>query len=304
MSKMINYPIIASQVFNTPLYATPDLASSIKSFLLPKLTGSQTADIEMGSKDEAGNRVSFNLVGNLAIIPVHGALMSRRGSMDAACMEIESYDRVTSRISEALDNNQVEAIVLDFQSGGGMAIGCKEAADFIFAAKDEKPIYAIANFVSGSAAYFMMSACTKIYASQTSIVGSIGVIWEHADYSGALEQQGVKITTLYRGDNKNDCTPYEGLTEQAALDVNERLDDAYELFTSSVAQYRGLSIEQVIATQARVYQGQRAIDVGLADELMTPQQAINQISQLHPVVAVQTQSIGNRAKSIGMNSKL
>ncbi|WP_201285192.1 S49 family peptidase, partial [Klebsiella pneumoniae] len=106
----------------------------------------------------------------------------------------------------ALNDPSISEIVLDINSGGGAAVGCKELADYIYQSRDTKPITAIVNYSAYSAAYFIASACSKIIVSQTSGVGSIGVIMEHLDTSKMEEKMGLTFTTIYRGDNKNNGT--------------------------------------------------------------------------------------------------
>lgn len=90
----------------------------------------------------------------------------------------------------ALNDPSISEIVLDINSGGGAAVGCKELADYIFQSRQTKPITAIVNYSAYSAAYFIASACSKIVVSQTSGVGSIGVIMEHLDTSGWKSKWG------------------------------------------------------------------------------------------------------------------
>ncbi|HBS0277167.1 TPA: S49 family peptidase, partial [Klebsiella pneumoniae] len=132
-------------------------------------------------------------------------------------------------------------IVLDINSGGGAAVGCKELADYIYQSRDTKPITAIVNYSAYSAAYFIASACSKIIVSQTSGVGSIGVIMEHLDTSKMEEKMGLTFTTIYRGDNKNNGTQHEPLSEESLGMFQGMIDEMYETFTGSVAEYRGLN---------------------------------------------------------------
>mgnify|MGYP004711287225 FL=1 len=89
---------------------------------------------------------------------------------------------------------------------------------------------------------------------------------------------GLKFTTFSRGDNKNNGSPHEPLTELATSQIQAMIDGAYQTFTSSVAQYRGIDIDAVIGTQAALYFGQNAVAAGLADEMSDPQSAINAIA--------------------------
>src|SRR5690606_4111565 len=86
-------------------------------------------ELEMNSSDDERRLRGVTIVGKLAIIPVHGILVPRRGQITAACEELLSYERMRDQIGAALRHELVEEIVLDFHTGGGAAMGCKELAD-------------------------------------------------------------------------------------------------------------------------------------------------------------------------------
>lgn len=291
MSHMINYPHIASMVFNTPLYADPTLVRSIKAVLEPRLLGrmgsapaslgltqSQPA-VEASANQEDRYAKSLNVVGKLAIISVHGVLVPRRGVITASCEELISYEYLRGQLTAALRHELVEEIVLDFHTGGGSAMGCKEMADFIRASTKIKPITAIINFAAYSAGYFLAAACSKVICSPTGGVGSIGVIIETFEVSKWEEEVGIKYNTFYRGGHKNDCSPHEEITEQAVAEIDKRLDKTYVTFTSSVAEYRGIDVQAVIDTEARLFDPEEALQLKLIDEIAPAQDAVNAIAQ-------------------------
>lgn len=273
MPKLINYPHLANQVFGVPHYATPQTLNAVKAVVVPRmLSGSLTlSDLELNKINLSTNDVEATAVTSTAspvkVIPIHGLLTTRRGSINAACTELVSYEKLRTDINQALNDASIKEIVLDINSGGGSATGCKELADFIFQAREIKPITAIVNYCAFSAAYFIASACSKIIISETSGVGSIGVILEHMEMSKLEENAGVKFTTLYRGDYKNAGSIHEPLSDHALEFLNAQLDWMYKLFTESVAKYRGVDVQTIINTQARCYFGNEAISTGLADEL-------------------------------------
>ncbi|WP_299312374.1 S49 family peptidase [uncultured Halomonas sp.] len=278
---MINYPHIAAMVFNTPLYATPTLVQAVRSVLEPRLLGRATdlpQGLDMG-RDEEREMQRLQVVGKLAVIPVHGVLVARRGQINGACEEILSYERLRGQIAAALKHELVEEIVLDFHTGGGHAMGCKELADFIRASTAIKPITAIVNFAAYSAGYFLAAACSRIVASPTAGVGSIGVIIETYEVSRMEEEMGITFNTYYRGDHKNDLSPHQPVTDQAVQEINLRLDEAYATFTESVAEYRGLPVAEVVGTQARLYTPAAALSARLIDEVAPAQEAIDAIAQ-------------------------
>lgn len=279
---LINYPHIAAMVFNTPLYATPDIVQAVKTVLEPRLLGRAhelPESLSMGGDDESREMQRLTVVGRLAIIPVHGILTARGGGIDAACREILSYEKLRTQIQAALRHELVEEIVLDFHTGGGAAMGCHELANFIRASTEVKPITALVNFAAYSAGYFLAAACSRIVCSPTAGVGSIGVILETYEVSRMEEEAGIKFNTFYRGDHKNDGSPHEPITDQAVAEISARLDDAYATFTEAVAEYRGMQVTSVVDTQARLFSAQAGLSAGLIDEIAPAQEAIDGIAQ-------------------------
>ncbi|MCL7938823.1 S49 family peptidase [Halomonas sp. ATCH28] len=308
---MINYPHIASMVFNTPLYATPTLVQAVRSVLEPRLLG-RTHDLPQSlglGGDEEREMQRLQVVGRLAIIPVHGVLVARRGQINGACEEILSYERLRGQITAALNHELVEEIVLDFHTGGGQAMGCKELGDFIRASTAIKPITALVNFAAYSAGYFLASACTRIIASPTAGVGSIGVIIETYEISRMEEEMGITFNTFFRGDHKNNLSPHEPITDQAIQEINTKLDDAYATFTESVASYRGISVSDVMASEARLYTAKDALAVKLIDEIAPAQDALDAIAQAYtsqspPLTTRNSRRIQAQARALDTSCQL
>ena len=176
MPRLINYPHVASMVFGVPLFATPALVTAVKSVLEPRLLGKDTGSVEsmapLALMDEEQRAAQPERSANqLAVIPVHGILVPRRGEITESCEELVSYELLRSQIESVRHNDQVAEIILDFHTGGGSALGCKEAADYIRMVSAEKPITALINFAACSAGYFLAAACSRIVASPTSMVG-------------------------------------------------------------------------------------------------------------------------------------
>jgi len=309
---MINFPHIAAMVFGSPLYATPELVTAVKAVLEPRLLGRVTSDFEldeqlavsvqMGSDEERQLR-GVTISGHLAIIPVHGILVARAGQITASCEELLSYEKLRSQITGAINHELVKEVVLDFHTGGGQAIGCHELAQFIRDCTKIKPITALVNYAAYSAGYYLASACSRIIASPTAGVGSIGVIIETYEVSKWEAEVGIKYSTFFRGDHKNDFSPHEEITDQAVAEINKRLDQAYSLFVNSVAEFRGLAAEAVINTQARLFGAEEALSLKLIDEIAPAQDAINRIAQSY-VTKSAGRSIRAQAAAINTNMQL
>ena len=306
--RMINYPHVAAMVFNTPLYATPEVISSVKAVLMPRLTGAnfgsnQQVDLTetnlLSSSAEEHELKLMTISNKIAIIPIHGVLVSRRGTIDSSCSELISYERLRVQISAALNHPEVLEIVLDLHTGGGMAMGCMEFSDFIYQSRSIKPITAIVNFAAYSAGYFIAAACSKVICSPTGGVGSVGVIMETYEVSVWEKEVGIKYNTFYRGARKNDASQHEPLTAEAAAEIDSRLDVSYKQFVSSVAKYRNLDEQVVIDTQAKLFSAEEALTAGFVDEIAPAQEAINTLADAYQM-AEQIPSIGIRAKKIDL----
>lgn len=302
---IINLPHLADQVFGVPHYATRQIMDSVKAVLIPRIQGVSAPGIEMAiAPNDEPRQDETQQPGGIAVIPVQGILVSRRGQITAACTELTSYERIRAQLHVALNDPSVGEIVLDINSGGGAAAGCKELADYIFQSRDIKPITAIVNFSAFSAAYFIASACNRVVVSQTSGVGSIGVIMEHMESSKLEDEIGLKFTTIYRGDNKNNGSSHEPLSEQALSMYQDMIDNMYEIFTTSVAEYRGLDLQAIIDTQAGAYFGDDAVKIGLADEVSDPQSAINAIAAKRRPATAPRQSVRVRAELMNQQVKM
>lgn len=242
----------------------------------------------------------------VAIIPVHGVLVSRSMQMNP-CETMTSYEQIRSMVQAALADPAVEQIAFDIDSPGGSTTGCYELADFLFEARAIKPMSAIIHYNGFSAAYLIAAAVGNVSVSRTSGVGSVGVIAKHLDLSVRNEQMGVKVTTVSAGAHKNDLSPHEPITEQSMKFLTDMVQGYYTQFVDTVAKFRGMAVEAVRSTEAGVFFGQAGIDIGFADRMETPQAAIDRIAaevrQSRAARSTQT-SIGARAKAMALQTQI
>ncbi len=152
------------------------------------------------------------MYGGVAIIPIHGLLTKRR-ELFSSIFGTTSYEEIFEAISSALTDEKVEKILLDIDSPGGEVGGLFDLVDFIYNARIQKPIYAFANDHAFSAAYAIASTASKIFVNRVSGVGSIGVIATHVDVSEADKKEGIRYTTIFAGEKKNDLSPFRKRNE-------------------------------------------------------------------------------------------
>ncbi|MDR2681958.1 MAG: S49 family peptidase [Holosporaceae bacterium] len=233
------------------------------------------ANVEWFASEE---KIAYNIYSDVAVIPVHG-LLTKRSEFFSSFFGTTSYEEIHELISLALDDAEVNSILLDIDSPGGEVSGLFDLADFIYESRNTKPIYAIANDSAFSAAYAIASAATKIFVNRTSGVGSIGVIATHVDISEYDKKEGIKYTTIFAGDRKNDLSPHEPISDEAISDLQKEVDRLYGMFIALVARNRNVSTVQVRATQAALYFGADSVSLGFADEIADFQKCLQIIGE-------------------------
>lgn len=238
----------------------------------------QTALSAAFGSREANTRDMFNRInGNVAVIPVHGALINRFNSTWGF---VTGYNYIKSAIAQAVADPSISKIILDVNSNGGEVSGCFETANFIKEATQNKEIHAMVDSRCYSAAYAIASACTSIMATPSSGAGSIGVIAIHASFEKMLENNGIDVTIIQAGDKKSQGNPYQNLTNEAKADIQQHIDNSYKEFTTLVAANRNIDVDDVIKTQAACYTSQEALTHGLIDSIMTVEQAADFLTKV------------------------
>jgi signal peptide peptidase SppA len=215
-------------------------------------------------------------VGAAAVIPISGLLLNR---FSGSWGYVTGYNAIRSQLNAAIGDDSVRHIIFDVNSPGGQAAGCFELAGDIRAAREIKPITAVVDGGSYSAAYALASQATRIIMSPSAGVGSIGVVSMHVDVSKALEEEGITVTFIYAGKHKVDGNPFEPLSKEVKADWKASVDKFYDAFVSSVADGRGERFTEEAArkTEAQIYLAADALDLGLVDEVATPQMALQAI---------------------------
>src|SRR5690606_11622836 len=163
-------------------------------------------------------------------------------------------------------DDEVQSVLMVLDTPGGEATsGLFDLAGQIATLRTEKPVYGYAHDLAASAGYLLASAANEVWIPETGAVGSIGVVTAHIDVSKKAEKDGVAVTYIYVGRHKIDGNPFEPLPDRVKARVQERVDAVYGMFVARVAEYRGISENDVIDTEADVYYGEDAVTMGLAD---------------------------------------
>lgn len=288
---MTTLPLLEARLFNVPLMAEASRAVVVAKAYGRRITGREiiVADAEMSVLDEplreqvdgcSGEKVyrGVRKVGPVGHIAVEGALVNKGTWVGKNC-GITSYEGLAIQIRDCVQDDSIKAVVFEIDSFGGEVDGCFACAEEVYRLSQAKPTFAILTDHACSAAYLIACACRTILIPPTGIAGSIGVITLHADYSGQLEQDGVKVTVLRAGEKKARPTPFEAMSDEDFQEAVAELEEMRREFAATVARYRGGRISEAacLETEAATYRGQKAVDAGLCDAVGWPADAFRAV---------------------------
>lgn len=224
-------------------------------------------------------RKPYMMIDGIAVIGVSGVLVHSESWFSEYVGEM-GYDRIGRAFSAAMRDPDAKGIALEVMSPGGDVDGCFELSDQVYEARGEKPICAICDPYAYSAAYALASACDMITCPTTGGVGSIGVIAIHMEMSEMLKNAGIGVSMMTFGERKADGQPFEPLSAEARSRIQADVDSLGEMFVERVARNRKLSKKAVRETQAATFMGAKAVEAGLADDLLSPQAAFAALVKL------------------------
>jgi signal peptide peptidase SppA len=282
---MKNLPHLATKLFNMPLAITPGKIEMIMSALADRfgiahLLRANGESVSLGAFDledvKPASDKGYEVVEGVAIVPIQGTLVQKLGSLQPYS-GLCGYDGIRAMVSMALEDDSVQAIVLDVDSPGGEVSGCFDLVDAIYAARGVKPIWSILTESAYSAAYAIASAADKIMVPRTGGTGSVGVICAHVDFSKALSQAGIAVTLITYGDRKGDGNEYSPLEKETLARFQSDVDAMGDLFVETVARNRNISTARVRDTQAGTYLGAAGVRIGFADAVMAPDEAFRSL---------------------------
>lgn len=236
--------------------------------LVPEATQQSSGHLQVSPRQ--ASRPSYQLVGDLAVISIHGMMLK---SYDLWLTYLGEAQAIMPEIALAVDaaaaDPAVQTILLHVDSPGGTAAGTDELAETIYRARQKKTVIAWIDDLGASAAYYAASQATRVVTGPSGVVGSIGTYLIVRDYSQALTDAGIKTFVVKAGEHKGDGTPGTEITDEHLAEWQREVDALTANFVSAVARGRGRSVGEVSAwADGRVHVGQAARDMGLVDDVM------------------------------------
>jgi len=224
---------------------------------------------------------------NVAEVSVAGPISrSESGGPIGSAPIGAAADRLVDQIERADADSSVQALLVHLNTPGGEIVPSEDIK--LAAERFEGPTIAYATDTCASGGYEIASGCDEIWARNGSIVGSIGVIGSRVNAADLADRLGIEYEQLTAGEFKDAGVPLKELEEEKREYLQGIVDDYYDQFVENVAARRELEPADVRDTEARVYLGEEAAEIGLVDELGTRDDVTDKLEeQLGKPVTVQ-----------------
>jgi protease IV len=189
----------------------------------------------------------------IARLTVRGLI---RGDED----RVESLDR--------LGKSRVRAVIVHVDSPGGTTAGAEQLYQALRRLAEKKPTVVVVDALAASGGYIAAMASDHIISQDTSIVGSIGVLFQYPNFSDLLKTVGVKVEEIKSSPLKAAPNGYEPTSPEARAALEAVVKDSYDWFRNLVKERRRLddaALERV--ADGRIFTGRQGVEVKLVDEL-------------------------------------
>lgn len=210
------------------------------------------------------------------------------------------------KLNQAIDalakDKRVPAVILFINSPGGSVSGGEGLHDVLARLAAKKPLVAVMGGTAASAGYMIAIPAARIFARESTLTGSIGVLLETGEVSGLLTHIGVGTEAITSGPLKDQPSFTRPLSPQGRQVLQGLVMDMYEQFVALVAQGRHMPAERVRElADGRAYTGRQALPLGLVDEFGGEPEARDWLAREKgvsadlPVEDVETASLSERA---------
>jgi protease-4 len=195
-------------------------------------------------------------------------------------------------ISDLAEDDSVKAVIIAINSPGGTTAGGEELYEALGQLRAAKPTVAVIGELGASAAYMTAIASDHIFARRLSIVGSIGVLYQHVNAGKLLETVGVDLDKVASGPLKAEPDFDEPMDGAPRASIAALVDDSFQWFVDVVAERRGLTRPATLAlADGRIVTGRVGLEAGLIDAIGGELEAIAWLEAEHgitPDLAVTT----------------
>ncbi|WP_163538692.1 signal peptide peptidase SppA [Gracilibacillus sp. YIM 98692] len=260
------------------------------SLVFQSLISMATADFEsMFNLQELDNDLNEKIIekgsptNKIAVLHLNGVIQDTTAN---TVINTNSYNhkRFLDMLNNAAEDRGVNGIILRVNTPGGGVVESAEIHDKIVEIQEEynKPVYVSMGNTAASGGYYISAPADKIVAHHATLTGSIGVIMESFNFAEFAEEHGIDFNTIKSGEYKDIMSMSREMTDDEREILQTIIDDMYADFVQVIVEGRNMSEDRVRELgDGRVYTGEQAQELGLADELGSLHDTIEMMKDDH-----------------------
>ena len=203
----------------------------------------------------------------IVVVPVEGTIASAESSVGGV-QPTATPEGLSDALRQVADDTSVVAVVLEINSPGGGVTASDEMHQSIldFKRNTDRPIVVSMGDTAASGGYYISTAADRIVANETTLTGSLGVIFQLTNFSEAADKYGISQVVIKSGKFKDIGNTFREMKPEEREVFQSLVDESYDEFVSVISEGRGLSEERVREiADGRIYSGSQAKELGLVD---------------------------------------
>lgn len=228
-----------------------------------------------------GSKVQSGDEGNIAVVPIIGAVVNGNSSPDGSATGSADIIRMLDAIAE--EEDRFDGVILELDTPGGAVLAAQEIHDAVIRLQKDTdlPVLAWMRDVTASAGYYIAAPADHIIAAGTTFTGSIGVILEYYEAAELADEVGVKSIVIKSGKLKDMGNPLREITAEERAVLQSVIDEAYDEFVKVVVDGRDMTDAEVRKiADGRIYSGRQAEKLDLVDEIGLRRDAYEAMAKL------------------------
>ena len=264
--------VIAAVAGGVLFVAVPDSTYELLGIVLALLV--TLAGVKLGSNLGASVLAEYDV----AEVAVEGPITRDSGSSPLSSGPIgTAADDIVEQIDRADEDGNVDALLVKLNTPGGEIVPSDDIRRAV--ARFDGPTIGYATDVCASGGIWIATGCDELWAREESVVGSIGVRGSQYNATELADRIGISYERFVAGEFKDAGSPLKELEPEEREYIQGRIDDYYDRFVANVAEGMDLDEETIRDTEARVYLGSDARELGIVDDLGTGREVENRVAE-------------------------
>ncbi len=209
-----------------------------------------------------------NEMKKIAVLDVDGVIQDTNSAESFFQSAGYNHQGFMKKLEYIKEDDTVKGIILKVNSPGGGVVESAEIHDKLVEIQKEtkKPVYVSMGSMAASGGYYISAGAKKIFASEETLTGSLGVIMQGINYEGLADKYGVDFVTIKSGQYKDIMSPTRQMTEDERQILQSMIDNSYEGFVKVISEGRNMTTDQVKEiADGRIYDGRQAKELNLID---------------------------------------